>query len=289
MYFFLYNYIFAASLIPTIMRLSILARKLEISPSDLLSFYNSYNIGTYTSHNNKVEEDHQQLAVKHFRHSQSNQSKLMTPKETVDVSSIREVGDYTLDNHNVSPAQDEEQTKGEEILPDKHKEPKEIEFIRMPKIKLQGVKVVGKIDLHESVKDDSATTQKDKINVETEEKQRAKPQKPKPSSIRSEKTNTRPRSLKKRGHKVLSYKEKLEREEYNRKKEQQRRKKLIKEQRKQHYLKNVQAKIDQPKTNIKSKARKKEQTETVNIHKRPVHKNPLHRLWAWLNGEYDRY
>ena len=54
------------------MRLSQLARKLEISPTELISFFKKNKIGKYNSHNNKVEETDLKLALNHFSPVETN-------------------------------------------------------------------------------------------------------------------------------------------------------------------------------------------------------------------------
>ena len=49
------------------MRLSQFARKLEISPSDLILFFERNKIGKYSSPNNKIEEEDLAVALNHFK------------------------------------------------------------------------------------------------------------------------------------------------------------------------------------------------------------------------------
>ena len=159
----------------------------------------------------------------------------------------------------------------------------EIEVIRMPKIKLEGVKVVGKIDLPDPVKKDntedrSIKQQKDKEDIPA-------------MGIDGKYKKTRKRSPGKKfkhrnSRKELSYEEKLKREERKKVREQQKAKKLKKEQKKKHYLKNVQSNIES--TSRKKKNRKSENLELEAIKPRPEYKNPIRKFWGWLNGEYDR-
>jgi hypothetical protein len=84
----------------------------------------------------------------------------------------------------------------------------------------------------------------------------------------------------------LSYEEKLKREERKKILAQQRAKKLKKEQKKMHYIKNVQSNVAP--TRIKKKRRKTDQSDLKPVKVRPVYKNPIRKFWAWLNGEYDQ-
>ena len=49
------------------MRLSQLARKLEISPSELILFFEKNKIGSYKSQNNKIDENDLKLAFNHYK------------------------------------------------------------------------------------------------------------------------------------------------------------------------------------------------------------------------------
>ena len=266
------------------MRLSQLARKLELSPTDLILFFEKNKIVKYNSPNNKIEEEDLPIALNHFK-----------PEELV-----AEIGEETsnepisleiiTDKKNDENMELSESystiTDGESIKQDSLKDPVDkIEVIRMPKIKLEGVKVVGKIDLPDPVKKvknenngKSADQQKDMEGVSVK-------------NIKNEykKTNKRsPRQKSKRqnSRSVLSYEERLQREERRKIQEQQRAKKLKKDQKKNHYLKNVQSNIT-PATK-KKKNKKSDELELEPIKNRPEYKNPIKKFWAWLNGEYDR-
>ena len=49
------------------MRLSQLARQLEISPSELIIFFKKNNIDRYTSHNNKIKEEDVDYALRYYK------------------------------------------------------------------------------------------------------------------------------------------------------------------------------------------------------------------------------
>ena len=151
------------------MRLSQLARKLEISPSELILFFEKTKTGNYDSHNNKVEEGDLKLALDHF-------SPVNT--ETDIEEETQPVMESKLDipvkeDNNPPPGSDSktlaENTSESKSITDKMEE---IEVIRMPKIKLEGVKVVGKIDLPEPVKkvkdehgSDTEDQDKESVNI----------------------------------------------------------------------------------------------------------------------------
>jgi hypothetical protein len=264
------------------MRLSQLARKLEISPTELILFYKENRIEKYKSHNNKIEERDLKLAIDYFstedqeadikaQVNQSNKSRLDIPpkKKKEEKTSVG----------SVSTKSENDKTYQEPAV-----EEQEIEVISMPKIKLEGVKVVGKIDLPEPIK-----KVKDENNSVVEEEKRLS-DKIIDDGSRKEYQKNRKKSFRHKGRKKnipkeLSYEEKLKREERKRIREQQRAKELKKAKKKLHYIKNVKSNISP--TQKKRKSRKTEQSVTEPINTMPVYKNPVRKFWAWLNGEYD--
>jgi hypothetical protein len=152
----------------------------------------------------------------------------------------------------------------------------ETEVIRAPKIKLQGVKVVGKIELLEKpirIRE----TKPDERSLEMDSKPDHKERKSKKSS-----------DLQK-SNRSLSFLEKQKREERKREKQKKDRLKKEREKKRIHYQKNVQSKNlpAQPKKKPRSKGKREESLSHRNI--TPTYKNPIKRFWAWLNGAFDQY
>jgi hypothetical protein len=263
------------------MRLSQLARKLEISPSELILFFEKTKTRNYYSHNNKVEEGDLKLALDHF--SPAN-TEMDIDEETQPVMESKM--DIPVKKDNNSPPGSDSKTLAESTSESKSITDKkeEIEVIRMPKIKLEGVKVVGKIDLPGPVKkvkdehgSDTEDQDKESVNISSGAHNR--------KNQNSKKRTNRKKSKIKHTGRELSYEEKLKREEWKKIREQQKTKRLRKEQKKQHYIKNVQANVSP--VSRKKKSRKTEDKELVTIKARPEYRNPIRKLWAWLNGEYD--
>ncbi|MEM9859213.1 MAG: hypothetical protein AAF843_17775 [Bacteroidota bacterium] len=142
-----------------------------------------------------------------------------------------------------------------------------IEVIRVKKVKLDGPKVVGKIDLPE-------------VPVKAKPEPKEKEDRPK----RKERYSRRKSSRKEPTPEQLRQREKREKER-KRKEEENKKKK----NRARFYKENVQ-----PKPDIVSKPKKKK-VAVQNYDSTPPkkdtkkHSNPVKRLWAWLNGEYDKY
>ena len=238
------------------MRLSQLARKLEISPSELILFFKKNRISTYNSPNNKIEENDLKLALNHF-------------------------GPVGVEADNSDTKKPVKEASEPETADDKV----DVEVISMPKIKLEGVKVIGKIELPEHVKkvkddgkSDDGDQNKESENISHDVQKR--------ENQKTKKRTLRQKNKHKHKRRELSYEEKLKREERKKIQEQQRAKKLKKEQKKLHYVKNLQSNISPPRK--KKKSRKTDEIEPGPIRVRPEYKNPIRKFWAWLNGEYDR-
>jgi hypothetical protein len=265
------------------MRLSQLARKLEISPTQLILFFEKNKIERYNSHNNKIEKSDLKLALNHFNPEEMEaeiESQVIQAKESEIDTPQKKGKEKSASGLIVSNKPDKETTDPDPPF----EEEDEIEVISMPKIKLEGVKVVGKIDLPEPVKkvkdENNSRDQKenklsDNISEEGHRKEHHK----------NREKPFRQKNRKKHTTKELSYEEKLKREERRRIREQQRAKKLKKEQKKLHYIKNVQSNVSPSRK--KKKSSKAEQSEMESIKVKPEYKNPVRKFWAWLNGEYD--
>ena len=154
-------------------------------------------------------------------------------------------------------------------------------MIKVRKVKLEGIKVVGKIDLPEKPVKETLDDSNDSEEIIAE--------KPVKESRAAKESFDRKRTKKSRGtkQKQLSYEERQKLQE--REKFRARRKKEYEEKKrkKKFYEENLQ-----PKLNLTPKKNKKKQN-TVSTHKSKKkvapHKNPIRRLWAWLNGEYDKF
>jgi hypothetical protein len=267
------------------MRLSQLARKLEISPSELLEFFKKNNIDHYTSPNNRIREEDEVFALQNYKIKVVQAKENAVNKRKQDILSAADA----LEDDGSKPAD-----LDNEMIPDIKENQKddqgndvnEVEYIRMPKVKLEGVKVVGKIDLPESSK--KATEEKETDQISTvKEEEVLKPKIKKHPDKGYKRSNYKSKTAQKRKNHELSYKEKLRREEKKRNIEQEKLKKLRKQKKKLHYIRNVQSNVQTVMKKKKSKAIAEVELKPVAV--KPVYKNPLRRIWAWLNGEFDEH
>jgi hypothetical protein len=154
----------------------------------------------------------------------------------------------------------------------------DIEHIKAKKVKLEGIKVLGKIELPaKPVKSTSVEQASESPEV------RAVKAEPTPKMARPDyrKTDHRHKPEKK----ALSYEEKLKLEEITRQKERLKKVEAEKEKKQRFYEKHIA-----PKTPKKSPKKHAVVEKKVTVKQEPVsYKNPLQRFWAWINGKYDSY
>lgn len=137
------------------MRLGQLARKLSLRPSQVVDFLAANNIQSEEGSNTKLADAHTELIVKHF--APESLEEIMNP--AVGEVSVTETP-VTEDLKPVEPINDkpEEPEFIEQVItqstPAQQPEP---EVIRVQKIELSGLKVLGKIDLPEPKKKEPKT------------------------------------------------------------------------------------------------------------------------------------
>lgn len=163
---------------------------------------------------------------------------------------------------------------------------KDAELIKAPKLKLEGLKVLGKIDLPEPKVKEKAKPEETKEAAEKPKQRNTKQNRNTPTHDRKRQNQrSRPNS-------VELERRKAEEEAKRKKLAEEKRIKALKEK---HYKEKVQAKL-------KATAPKKKKSKTATaqateqpkkIAKTPIKKQApkkgLRRLWAWLNGELDKY
>jgi hypothetical protein len=290
------------------MRLTTLARKIQITPSKLVAFLEQNKIEIDNGINTRLDDEAISMVMKHFDYEspkiESNPEDL--DQESPDISSeevTTPVEEKVEENNNArqeKPSDDielpneEDVSNVQELSDMKAAEPKigtiddleeglakDIDLIKAKKVKLEGIKVIGKIELPEKqkkeiskeAKADSETTNKPEESKKTQSKKQQRPPKKDKNSKRSGLT--------------ISYEEKLKREERIKRRELKLKMNEEKARKREHYLKKVQAKS----TSSLSTKKKKKQTQQEYSGQKitVVHKNPIKRFWAWLNGAYDKY
>lgn len=290
------------------MRLRQLARKLDVNPNRILEILSENSYEVQNDPNLKLTEDQEVIVVQKLQPAvlhEESKTEIQTGPQQEELP-LKE-GKGTQMNESLQSAQSIEPT--EKPLPRKIELPetkkrekpaiytlekeveaqsKDLELIKAPKVKLDGLKVLGKIDLPEP-------KSKAKEKEETQEEE---------SKLKTEKpTRNRRKSLDSR-RKTNQHKPRLNPVEYERLKAEKEAKKLkekrlkeIKLKKEQHYKEKVQAKVQAKTIRKKPKPMVKPVSESVNVKgdipktlKQSYNKpKGLKRLWAWLNGKYDQY
>jgi len=142
------------------MRLGQLARKLSLRPSQIVEFLGQQNIKIEETSNTRMEESHVLLVVQKY-----------APESLADVVAEADEIEIIEENEESSivegPLQDVEESVEQTKVPASQES--ELEVIRVPKIELLGLKVLGKIELPETKKKDSTIDGQIAGPVSTEE------------------------------------------------------------------------------------------------------------------------
>lgn len=248
------------------MRLGQLARKLSLRPSQLVDFLASNNIQTEEGSNTRLADEHTQLIVQHF--APESLEEIMKPAGEVSQPTaalpIREEPELIIE-----PELTKSEQKIEEsivVSEDKPAEDQsESEVIRVQKIELSGLKVLGKIDLPEPKKKEPKP--EEEISGEAQPK-------PERRNLSKSKHPRRERDQRNWRNPLEAQREREAREIEERRKAELEREK---EKRKHHYQNKVKQ-VKQPK-------RAKPVKETVGT-KKPVDTRPVPKTWL---GKFVRW
>jgi len=243
------------------MRLGQLARKLSLRPSQLVDFLAAHNIETAEGSNTRLEDDHARMIIIHF--APESLEEIMKPSVEPETQPEIEQPAEALQPEPVADAEPELKSENpvtinDETTPEPQGEP---EVIRVQRIELSGLKVLGKIDLPEPKKKEPKA--EGEGNEELRQERRGKPKHPK-----------RERDTRNLRNPVEVQRQREARElEEKRKAEIEREK----EKRKQHY----QTKVKQVKAVKRTKADKE-----TGIAKKPIDTRPVPKTWI---GKFFRW
>lgn len=248
------------------MRLSQLARKLALRPSEVVTFLSAYQITLEEGLNARLTDEQVEKVVRYFAPDRLSEIKAEPVKEEIKPEIKQEEAVLTV-----------EEEQPEVVVPIiesvavsqiAQAEEEKTDVIKVPKVELAGLKVLGKIELPEAKK--KTTEQPGETEPSTE------PLRPKREDRR--KQNDRPRQQPPRSYKNPVT---LEREQQEREAEEKRKEKAKREKDKkaEYYYSRVKAGA-QPKP---VRSIMEEHTEEVKERK-PVPKGLWGRFMNWLNG-----
>lgn len=275
------------------MRVGQLARKLGISPTELINFLTSAGIQTPEASNTKLSVDHLQVAIKHFDpagtieglldESKAEETRESIPStETITAAEPVMEALPTVNTQSTVASEASVETEvvakqpvGEEPVENK------IEVIKAPKVELAGLKVLGKIELPEKKKKEppvenisSETTAPTQEGTPANEGARSPRREPRHKNNRHQGSrNDRGASRKN----PIALKREQEAAEAERKRQEEAR--LAKERRTQHYLSKVKSVPTKPARLIRE--------EVVELHAEQQTKTPktwLGKFWKWFRS-----
>lgn len=269
-------YIFAKITIFFQMRLGQLARNLEVTTTDIVNFLSEQQITVKDHPNVKLDEISEQQVIKAFSGATTFNE---TPPSTAAVSEENKPEQEEVISIPTEVNEEPESTQEEPEEPEvtMEEEPvnatakpttenvqeEEVEVIKAPKIELQGLKVVGKIELPEPKTEEKPKEEK---KVTNGKKSNGRKKNPKRELTEEEKEKRR----------IKSKKARKKREEREKEKQKELEQKRLKKKKKEHYLK----KIHKPQPPVSKKEKRIKEQEKQNKH---VPKTLLGKFWKWLN------
>jgi hypothetical protein len=234
------------------MRVGQLARKLGISPTELINFLTSAGIQTQEASNTKLSGDHLQAAIKHFdptgkleaslQEENKQEESKQEPNTAEEIKAeIVAAGEplYAVQESKVEEEPVEPVSVVEEIPDAEEGSDNKIDVIKAPKVELAGLKVLGKIELPEKKKKEPPIVENttDDATVSTTEQQPVLPRRsPRDRNPRHQATRNNREASRKN---PIALKREQEAADAERKREEQA--KLEKERRTQHYLSKVKS------------------------------------------------
>jgi hypothetical protein len=245
------------------MRLGQLARRLSLRPAQIVEFLANNNIQLDPNSNTRLEDSHVSIIVQKYA-PESLTAIVSEPDEIEEVAQVIEVELPIA-----------EPVVVQQPLTEEVKTTEEIEVIRVPKIELSGLKVLGKIELPEPKKKEPVTEQKPEEVVEGAIEGSVEEKTVIEKPVRPRNPNRKPAHQKRERSQQHEWKNPLElkREREARETEDKKRRDIERERerRKKHYEEKVKA-VAQPK---RAKAAKEQPV----VRKRPVDTRPVPKTW----------
>jgi hypothetical protein len=254
------------------MRLGQLARKLSLRPAQIIEFLAQQNIQIEDNSNTRMEDSHVVLVVQRF-----------APESLVEIVEEFEEADEVEAIEEAAPPENSQPFVDEPVPQVESEETKlveEVEVIRVPKIELTGLKVLGRIELPEPKKKEPAPDQIDIVSMPSSDEESPVQQNQKVHKPKAKRTHAKRERTKRDewNNPLAQQREREAREAEERKRMEIEREK---EKRKKYYQEKVKA-ATQPKriktvkdeSEIKAKPTKATQPTTL-----------LGKVWKWLRHE----
>lgn len=262
------------------MRLGQLSRQLEVSSDQIVKLLSAEFREVNNHPNIKLTEDELEFVMNHFKPVVEEVTTASEAEDDVLADVAPEIESAPEETPESAPEFVEELRPQVITLEEEFNSQKEdLESFKAEKPNLEGLKVVGKIELPDPVikeqkpKEEAEDKDSDSRNSRRRERQR-----------RSNRNGVNRATAERQKAERLAKKEKYEREQRQ------------KELKKKHYEETVKAKL----TNQTPKKKKKKAfvesqgpspspNQQKSQHKAAKKAGPLKRFWLWLNGAYDRF
>src|SRR5690349_14267345 len=137
------------------MRLGQLARKLELSPTEIISFLSEKNISATEGSNTRLTQDQVIVVCAKFDPTGSKQI-LSAPDKKEEAESVvvetnvpepQPIINESIIENADTPTLENKPDLVSESVPNEETKPEVIEVIKAPKVELSGLKILGKIEL----------------------------------------------------------------------------------------------------------------------------------------------
>ena len=272
------------------MRLTTLARKVGRTPSQIITFLELNQIELSNSVNTKLDDAVVALVLKEFEiEPEIPQEPIVEqPIESAQIiTEVPVVAEEIVTDSAIEIAETEIPMEVNEVkvrtgtIDDLETgDATEIEHIKAKKVKLEGFKVVGKIELPQKPIKSPASEEETLVQ---EDSKKSVPERPQ----RKQKPEYQKHERHPRHHRQpLSYEERLKKEEQTRKQEIQKKLEEEKARKQRYYEKHIAPKTIQKPAKKKPQTVKSSQTQSE---KTVLYKNPIRRFLAWINGKYDKF
>ena len=259
------------------MRLGQLARKLDISPTQIINFLSENGIQISEGSNAKLDSQQEEDIIQKFADNRQ-ETPLVENKFQENPSEDTEGNESGITLENPSPpgnnVEDPISEQQNEKASDSEDPGEEMELIKAPKVALPGLKVVGKIDLPQP--------KETEVEVPGESEDTIKKEDTVPSKDRRrQRDRNKRRSEKPRENPVEARRQSEEKEEIRQKKIQNRRKKDQRRLRYQEQQSKIQA-MSGPKSKV---AEEVEVQSEEPVEEPIVRRNWFSRLWHMLDAD----
>jgi hypothetical protein len=258
------------------MRLGQLARRLSVRPAQIVEFLASNSIQIENNSNTRLEDAHVSMIVEHY--APGILQTIANEPDEVEESPSAKVEETPSQIVIVESIQAESIESADNPMTAEEKATMEAEVIRVQKIELSGLKVLGKIELPEPKKKETSIEPAPEGTEETVLTE--KPVVEKTLRQRSTNVNRKPQQNRERSQRSGKNPVELQRDREAREAEAKRQRDLEreKEKRKKHYQQKMKSVNTQPK-----KLKVKTQSEGS---KKPIDNRPVPKTWI---GKFLRW